>query len=76
MPLYDYRCVSCGDFREFRQMRESTASQVCPVCGAPSGRVIAAPFLAGKDLGTRIAHRRNDQTNVPRACGHAHGCSH
>ena len=20
MPLYDYRCVSCGDFREFRPM--------------------------------------------------------
>jgi putative FmdB family regulatory protein len=67
MPLYDYRCVSCGDFREFRPMTESSTSRVCPVCGAPSEKVIAAPFLA---------HRRNDQTSAARPCGHARGCSH
>ena len=72
MPLYDYRCVSCGDFREFRPMTESNTSRACPVCGAPSERVIAAPFLAAKDTNSR----RNDQTGAPRACGHAHGCSH
>jgi putative FmdB family regulatory protein len=71
MPLYDYRCASCGDFREFRPMRESTASRVCPVCGALSERLIAAPFLAATD-----PHRRNEPTGVQRACGHAHGCSH
>ena len=76
MPLYDYSCVSCGDFREFRPMRESTASQVCPACGAPSEKLIAAPFLAGRDPNSGVAHRRNDQTSFPRACGHAHGCAH
>jgi putative FmdB family regulatory protein len=76
MPLYDYRCVSCGDFREFRPMTESTTSRGCPVCGAPSERVLAAPFLAGMDPNSRIGHRRNDVTSFPRACGHAHGCSH
>jgi putative FmdB family regulatory protein len=73
MPLYDYRCVSCGDFREFRPMTESSKSRLCPVCGAPSERVIAAPFLAAMDPSSRIAHHRND---LPRACGHARGCSH
>lgn len=76
MPLYDYRCVSCGDFREFRPMTESSISRVCPVCGAQSERVITAPFLAAKDSNSRIAHGRNDGNSVRRACGHAHGCSH
>lgn len=76
MPLYDYRCVSCGDFREFRPMTESGTSLVCPVCGTPSERVISAPFLAAKGPDSGIAHGRNDQTSFPRLCGHGHGCSH
>lgn len=76
MPLYDYRCVSCGDFREFRPMTESSASRVCPICGALSERAIVAPFLAGKDPSGRSARRPNDHTSFPRACGHTHGCSH
>ena len=76
MPLYDYRCASCGDFREFRPMTQSSASQVCPVCGAPSQRVLTAPFLAAKDPNSGVAHQRNEQISVGRACGHAHGCSH
>ncbi len=76
MPLYDYRCATCGEFREFRPMMESSLSPACPVCGALSERVIAAPFLAAMDPNSGIAHRRNGQTGIPRACGHAHGCSH
>lgn len=76
MPLYDYRCGSCGDFREIRPMTESRTSRTCPVCGALSERVIAAPFLAARDPNSQVAHRHDDQTSIPRACGHAHGCSH
>ena len=76
MPLYDYRCESCGDFREIRPMTESGTSRVCPVCGALSERVIAAPFLAGKGPGTQVAQRRNGQSGIPRICGHGQGCSH
>jgi putative FmdB family regulatory protein len=75
MPLYDYRCASCGDFREFRPMAESGASRLCPACGAPSERVLTAPFLAGKDSNSGTGQRRNDQTGFRHACGHAH-CSH
>jgi putative FmdB family regulatory protein len=74
MPLYDYRCVSCGDFREFRPMGESRAAGVCPVCGASSERVIAAPFLAGSDSASRAGHRPDGRIGFGHACGH--GCSH
>jgi putative FmdB family regulatory protein len=77
MPLYDYRCASCGDFREFQPMRESAAAQICPVCGAPSERVIAAPFLAGAEAGAGTAQgTANSPFGTRRACGHTHGCTH
>jgi putative FmdB family regulatory protein len=76
MPLYDYRCASCGDFRAFRPMKDSSASGVCPACGATSERVIGTPFLAGKDSGRGVARTGTGHTGFPRACGHGHACSH
>jgi putative FmdB family regulatory protein len=76
MPLYDYRCLSCGDFREFRPMWESGTTRLCPVCGATSDRVISAPFLAGSHSGGDMARRRGRSPGASHACGHGHGCSH
>lgn len=73
MPLYDYRCVSCGDFREIRPMTESRAPRLCPVCGASSERVIAAPFLAGGQPSGGTAHQ---PIGARHACGHGCGHSH
>jgi len=74
MPLYDYRCLSCGDVREFRPMKESGAPHGCPICGALSERVMSAPFLAGKDPGGQTGVQRYGQTGIRHVCGH--GCSH
>lgn len=74
MPLYDYRCGSCGDFREFRRMSESDAPVECPTCGMPSGRVIATPFLAGGDPGRQTTVQRYGQSGIRHTCGH--GCTH
>jgi putative FmdB family regulatory protein len=77
MPLYDYRCRACGDFRALRRMMESGTPVPCPECGALSERTLAAPFLAGKGP---AAAGSSDQTRIPwRAtckpgCSHAHGC--
>jgi putative FmdB family regulatory protein len=76
MPLYDYRCMSCGDFRELRPMRESGATRPCPVCGATSDRVISAPFLSGRDSDGEMARGRGRSPGASNACGHGHGCSH
>ncbi len=74
MPLYDYRCLSCGDFREFRPMKESGSAHECPLCGALSERVMSTPFLAGKDSGGQTGIQRYGQTGIRHTCGH--GCSH
>jgi putative FmdB family regulatory protein len=74
MPLYDYRCVSCGDFREIRPMAESSKSRECPTCGAPSERVLSTPFLAGNDSGSGTSYPGDGPIGFRHACGH--GCSH
>lgn len=51
MPLYDYECNRCGDFREFHPMRDSQLPQPCPACGDASARALSAPFLSGASDG-------------------------
>lgn len=76
MPLYDYHCDRCGNFRDIRPMAESERPQPCPDCGVPSERVVSAPFLGGGGLPPRPAGTAPGQTRVPwrAACGF--GCSH
>jgi putative FmdB family regulatory protein len=74
MPLYDYRCVSCGDFREFRPMAASGTAVECPACGSPSDRVLATPFLAGKEPGAGAGQGPHGQSGFRHACGF--GCTH
>ncbi|MCH8196579.1 MAG: zinc ribbon domain-containing protein [Proteobacteria bacterium] len=62
MPLYDYQCDSCGPFREWNAMSESTAPMPCPRCGTAAGRLITAPFIANMNPHSRIAHERNEKS--------------
>jgi putative FmdB family regulatory protein len=76
MPMYDYRCERCGDFREMRPMMESRSPRTCPSCGEAAERAICAPFLAGVDPQGRSESRHLGNGRVPwrTACGL--GCSH
>jgi len=76
MPLYDYRCDQCGNFRAFRPMAQSGADHLCPNCGERSERVLSAPFLAGGQSGAATAQRPMTNGRVPwrSACGF--GCTH
>ncbi len=62
MPLYDYRCPSCGDFRAWRSMSEAGLPAPCPVCAGPAARAIVAPNLATMAPHRRIAHARNEKS--------------
>jgi len=81
MPLYDYRCEPCGDFRELRPMRESGEPVRCPTCGAPAARRLVTPFLVGGNSGAGVQPSAAPAGGGPfgarrACCGHAHGCSH
>jgi putative FmdB family regulatory protein len=62
MPLYDYRCSACGDFRAWRRMSEAAEPAECPSCAAPAARAVVAPSLALMNGHTRIAHQRNEKS--------------
>jgi len=36
MPIYEYRCASCGHQQEFLQKASDAPHTTCPKCGKPS----------------------------------------
>jgi putative FmdB family regulatory protein len=62
MPLYDYRCATCGDFRAWRHMSAAAEPADCPRCAAPAARAVVAPSLALMNGHSRIAHQRNEKS--------------
>jgi putative FmdB family regulatory protein len=77
MPLYDYRCTDCGEFRAWGAMRDAAAPVACPDCRQPAPRAVVAPNLALMQSNTRIAHQRNEKSahepKVVSRSGHEHG---
>lgn len=89
MPLYDYRCDTCGEFREWQSMSRSGEPVPCPSCRAPSPRSIQAPNMNLMAAGRRVAHERNEKSaheprvmtrseldRVGKPMGHHHGHAH
>ena len=89
MPLYDYRCDTCGEFRDWQSMQRSQEPVDCPICGLPADRQVAKPFIARLPTHTRMAHARNEKSaHEPRVMsrdelnargghlGHDHGHKH
>jgi putative FmdB family regulatory protein len=62
MPLYDYACEDCGDFRALRPISERDRPLECPECGEPAARVLTAPQLNLMASANRIANARNEKS--------------
>ena len=43
MPLYEFRCQSCGPFDLCRQMQDASDVATCPSCARTARRVYSAP---------------------------------
>ena len=54
MPLYEYRCTSCGYRFEKIQKVSETPETVCPKCGGELIRPLTAPALQFKGSGWYI----------------------
>ena len=46
MPIYEYKCSSCGVFEEFHTMDKVPATGRCPRCEGEAGRIISIPALS------------------------------
>jgi putative FmdB family regulatory protein len=80
MPLYDFTCRDCGDFRELRTIGERNEPCACPSCKKSAQRVVMAPGLSLMNAGLRKAHGVNEKSrHEPRireshSCGSGCGC--
>jgi putative FmdB family regulatory protein len=80
MPLYDFTCRDCGDFRELRTIGERNEPCACPRCKKSAQRVVIAPGLSLMNAGLRKAHGVNEKSrHEPRirethSCGSGCGC--
>jgi putative FmdB family regulatory protein len=54
VPLYDYKCTSCGNHYELREGFDAPSRQPCPKCGNEAKRVLHPPPIVFKGSGFYI----------------------
>jgi putative FmdB family regulatory protein len=74
MPLYDFTCIDCGDFRELRTISERNDPIACPCCQKQANRMILAPGLALMNPALRTAHGVNEKSRHEPMIRDAHSC--
>ncbi|MEA5471989.1 zinc ribbon domain-containing protein [Spirulina sp. 06S082] len=45
MPLYEFRCDTCGEFEALRALAEFDNPMYCPTCNAIAQRIFCAPNI-------------------------------
>jgi putative FmdB family regulatory protein len=80
MPIYEYRCETCGrGFEELTSFAERDRARACPSCESTRTRVLVSSFAAiGGDSGFTSTLPMAPQTGGGGCCGGggACGCSH
>lgn len=69
MPLYEYRCESCGLFEQWRDHRQSAKETFCPQCGAMARRLYSAPAFTAHTKAEKEVRRRAERGSEPRVAG-------
>jgi len=71
MPLYEFRCETCGPFEQWRTLAEAGTPMLCPTCDAIAKRVFSPPNVSlnsgslgqvgGESKEPRLVKRSQDQ---------------
>lgn len=75
MPVYDFACGTCGDFRAFLTIDERNLPTTCPSCLEIGRRLILAPNLAMMNPNTRKAHGINERSRHEPRVSQSHTCA-
>lgn len=68
MPIYEYRCASCGFQKEYLQKVNSAPLSECPQCGKPSfNKMVTAAGFQLKGSGWYVTDFKNNGTAKPAA---------
>jgi putative FmdB family regulatory protein len=65
MPLYEYKCQSCGKVFEARQKFSDAPLTVHKECGGPVERLISVPTLQFKGTGWYVTDYGRKATSSP-----------
>lgn len=67
MPLYDFRCQSCG--MRFEELASSEQRPACPTCGSPDAERLLGSFAGPFTVGLRgsAARRSNAERSAREA---------
>jgi putative FmdB family regulatory protein len=62
MPLYEYKCRTCGSVREVRHGFKESFSEPCAECGAEMARVFTPAGIVFKGSGFYVNDSRKSST--------------
>ncbi|MES2659862.1 MAG: FmdB family zinc ribbon protein [Verrucomicrobiota bacterium] len=74
MPVYDFTCDDCGDFREFLAIDQRNDPTPCPSCCKIGRRLILAPNLALMNPIARRATAINEKSRHEPRVSNSHSC--
>jgi len=79
MPIYEYRCATCGGRVEVL-VRSHTSVPACPNCGSPlaQGRLFSAPHVLSSEARRPAGHTccgREERCSTP-PCSDGGTCRH
>lgn len=85
MPIYDFKCSSCGHEKEVMRKVSAPATDICPACGkdtfskqlsAPSFQLNGSGWYATdfKNSGGKPAPASEESSAKPAACGSGCAC--
>lgn len=77
MPIYEYRCDSCGHQKEHLQKLSDPALSVCPACGKDSySKLLSAAGFQLKGSGWYATDFKGEKPKTPPPCQTGEGsCS-
>ncbi len=67
MPLYDFRCETCGIFEQSRSIQQASDPMFCPTCQSSAKRLISAVGVLKTP--TKLS-KRIEQSAEPRVVHH------
>lgn len=66
MPVYEYRCTTCGPFDHHREMAQATAPLPCPTCSNAARRAYTVPGVRSR-AGLVGTASTSDRARIDRA---------
>ena len=61
MPLYDFRCETCGLFEKWQALAEVDSPVVCPTCEAIAKRIFSPPMILTGNLRLKAEENKEPQ---------------